>query len=104
MGGCPRINWGVSVYQLGGVSLPLSLLKALSGSRKADSKVVNSKVVYSKNAGSRKASSKKVNGFLADFALSLLLLSTKPCKEHFSIYFLKSHYLQEQFSIKKLTL
>ena len=26
-GGCPCINWGVSVYQLGGVYLPLSFIK-----------------------------------------------------------------------------
>jgi hypothetical protein len=54
-----------------------------------DSKVADSKVAYGKDIGSRKASSKKVSGFLADFALSLLLLSTKPYKERFSIYLLK---------------
>ena len=54
-----------------------------------DSKVADSKVAYGKDAGSGKASSKKVSGFLADFALSLLLLSTKPYKECFSIYLLK---------------
>ena len=54
-----------------------------------DSKVADSKVAYSKDIGSRKASSKKVSGFLADFALSLLLLSTKPYKERFGIYLLK---------------
>ena len=53
-------------------------LEALgSNSREADSKVVDSKVAYSKDIGSGKASSKKVSGFLADFALFLLLLSTK---------------------------
>jgi hypothetical protein len=59
------------------------------GNREADSKVVDSKVAYSKDVGSGKASSKKVSGFLADFALSLLLSSTKPYKERFSIYLLK---------------
>jgi len=59
------------------------------GSREADSKVADSKVAYSKDVGSGKASSKKVSGFLVDFALSLLLLSTKPYKECFSIYLLK---------------
>jgi hypothetical protein len=59
------------------------------GSREVDSKVVDGKVAYSKDIGSRKASSKKVSGFLADFALSLLLLSTKFYKERLSIYFLK---------------
>ena len=54
-----------------------------------DSKVVDSKVAYSKDIGSGKVSSKKVSGFLADFALSLLLLSTKSYKERLSIYFLK---------------
>jgi hypothetical protein len=62
-----------------------------SSSREIDSKEVDSKVVYNKNAGSKKASSKKVSGFLADFTLSLLLLSTKSYKEHSSIYFLKSY-------------
>ena len=50
---------------------------------------MDSKVAYSKDIGSGKASSKKVSGFLADFALSLLLLSTKPYKERFGIYLLK---------------
>ena len=59
------------------------------GNREADSKVVDSKVAYSKDIGSGKASNKKVSGFLADFALSLLLLSTKSYKERLSIYFLK---------------
>jgi len=62
-----------------------------SSSREVDGKVVDGKVAYSKDVGSKKVSSKKVSGFLADFALSLLLLSIKPYKEHFSIYFLKSH-------------
>ena len=56
------------------------------GSREADSKVA-----YGKDVGSGKASSKKVSGFLADFALSLLLSSTKPYKERFGIYLLKLH-------------
>ena len=60
-----------------------------SGSREVNSKEVNSKIAHSKNIGSGKAGSKKVSGFLADFALSLLLLSTKPYKECFSIYLLK---------------
>jgi len=60
-----------------------------SGSREVDGEVVDGKVAYSKDVGSRKASSKKVSGFLADFALSLLLSSTKPYKERFGIYFLK---------------
>ena len=60
-----------------------------SSSREVDGKVVDSKVAYSKDIGSGKASSKKVSGFLADFALSLLLLSTKSYKERLSIYFLK---------------
>ena len=65
-------------------------LKVLGGSsREVDSKVVDGKVAYSKDIGSGKASSKKVSGFLVDFALSLLLLSTKPYKEYFSIYLLK---------------
>jgi len=65
-------------------------LEALGGgSREVDGKVADSKVAYSKDIGSGKASSKKVSGFLVDFALSLLLLSTKPCKERFSIYLLK---------------
>ena len=65
-------------------------LKVLGGGgRKANSKVVDSKVAYGKNAGSGKVSSKKVSGFLADFTLSLLLLSTKSYKERLNIYFLK---------------
>ena len=65
-------------------------LEILGGSsREADSKVVDSKVAYSKDIGSGKASSEKVSGFLADFTLSLLLLSTKSYKERLSIYFLK---------------
>jgi len=67
-------------------------LEALGGgSREADSKVVDSKVAHGKDIGSGKASSKKVSGFLEDFALSLLLSSTKPYKECFSIYLLKLH-------------
>jgi hypothetical protein len=67
-------------------------LKVLGGgSREVDSKVVDSKVAYGKDIGSGKASGEKVSGFLADFALSLLLLSTKPYKECFSIYLLKLH-------------
>jgi hypothetical protein len=54
-----------------------------------DGKVVNGKVAYGKDVGSGKVSSKKVSGFLIDFALSLLLLSTKSYKERLSIYFLK---------------
>ena len=57
--------------------------------KEADGKVVDSKVAYSKDIGSGKASSKKVSGYLADFTLSLLLLSTKSYKERLSIYFLK---------------
>jgi len=65
-------------------------LKALGGSsREVDGKVVDSKVAHSKDVGSEKTSSKKVSGFLADFALSLLSLSTKPYKERFGTYFLK---------------
>ena len=60
-----------------------------SGSREADGKVADGKVAYSKDVGSGKVSSKKVSGYLADFALSLLLSSTKPYKERFSIYLLK---------------
>ena len=59
------------------------------GSREADSKAVDGKVAYGKDIGSKKASGKKVSGFLADFALSLLLSSTKPYKECFGIYLLK---------------
>jgi len=67
-------------------------LEVLSGgSREADGRVVDGKVAYSKDAGSGKAGSEKVSGFLADFTLSLLLLSTKPYKKRFSIYFLKPH-------------
>jgi len=50
---------------------------------------VDGKVVYSKDVGSGGAGSEKVSGFLADFALFLLLLSIKFCKEHFGVYFLK---------------
>ena len=50
---------------------------------------MDGKVAYGKDIGSGKASSKKVGGFLADFALSLLLSSTKPYKERFGIYLLK---------------
>jgi len=65
-------------------------LEALGGSsREADSKVADSKVAYGKDVGSGKASSENISGFLADFALSLLLSSTKPYKERFSIYLLK---------------
>ena len=56
-----------------------------------DSKVVDGKVAYSKDIGSGKVSSEKVSGFLVDFTLSLLLLSTKSYKERLSIYFLKLH-------------
>ena len=59
------------------------------GSREVDGKVVDGKVAYGKDVGSGKASSKKVSGFLADFALSLLLLSTKSYKKRLGIYFLK---------------
>jgi len=61
------------------------------GGKEADSKVVDGKVVYSKDVGSGKISSEKVSGFSADFALFLLSLSTKSCKERLSIYFLKSY-------------
>ena len=65
-------------------------LEVLGGnSREVDSKVADSRVAYGKDIGSRKASGKKISRFLADFALSLLLLSTKPYKEHFSIHLLK---------------
>ena len=50
---------------------------------------MNGRVAYSKDIGSKKVSSEKVSGFLADFALFLLLLFTKPYKERFSIYLLK---------------
>jgi len=56
-----------------------------------DIKIVNGKVAYSKNAGNGKVGSEKVGGFLADFALFLLLSSTKFYKKRFGIYFLKSH-------------
>ena len=56
-----------------------------------DSKKVNSKIAYSKNVGSEKAGSRKISGFLVDFVLFLLLLSTKSCKECSGIYFLKLH-------------
>ena len=59
------------------------------GSREVDSKVVDNKVAYGKDIGSGKASGKKVSEFLVDFALSLLLSSTKPYKERFGIYLLK---------------
>jgi len=42
--------------------------------------VVDGKVAYSKDIDSGKAGSKKVGGLSADFALSLLLLSTKSYK------------------------
>jgi hypothetical protein len=61
------------------------------GSREVDGEEVDSKVAYSKNAGSEKAGNRKVSGFLMDFALSLLLLFTKSCKERSGIYFLKLH-------------
>ena len=50
---------------------------------------MDSKVAYGKDICSRKASSKKVSRFSADFALSLLFLSTKLYKKRFSIYLLK---------------
>jgi len=56
-----------------------------------DSKVVDGKAVYSKDVGSGKAGNEKVGGLSADFALFLLLSSTKSYKECFSIYFLKLH-------------
>jgi hypothetical protein len=65
------------------------LLEVLgSSSREADGKEVDGKVVYSKDAGKGKTGSEKVRGFLADFALSIFLLSTKSYKERFGIYFL----------------
>ena len=73
------------------------LLKALgSGNREvdgkeADSEETNSKVVYGKDTGNGKAGSKKVRRFSADFALFIFLSSTKPYKERFGIYFLKSY-------------
>ena len=73
----------------------LSLLLEILGSsnREIDSKEVNgkktnNKVVYSKDIDNKKVGSKKIRGFLADFALSIFLLSTKSYKERFSIYFL----------------
>ena len=63
------------------------------GGKEADSKVVDGKVVYSKDVGSGKAGSEKVGGLSVDFALSLLLLSTKSYKERFSAYFLKLYKL-----------
>jgi len=65
------------------------LLEALGGGSRevdgeeADGKETDGKVVHSKDIGSE-----KVRGFLADFALSIFLSSTK---ERFSIYFLKLH-------------
>ena len=50
---------------------------------------MDGKVAYGKDVGSGKASSEKVSGFSADFALSLLSLSTKSCKERLGTYFLK---------------
>jgi len=52
---------------------------------------VDGKVVHGKDTGKGKAGSKKVRGFLADFALSIFLLSTKSYKERFSTYFLQLH-------------
>jgi len=46
-----------------------------------DCKIVDSKVTHSKYAGSRNVGNEKVSKSLADFTLSLLLLSTKFCKE-----------------------
>jgi len=54
-----------------------------------DSKVVNGKAIYNKNISSGKASNEKVSGFLADFALFLLLLFIKFYKKRFGVYFLK---------------
>jgi len=66
------------------------LLEVLGGgSKEVDGEETNSKVVYSKDAGNRKAGSEKVYRFLADFALSIFLSSTKFYKERFGIYFLK---------------
>ena len=71
------------------------LLEALGGSsREADGEEVDgeetvSKVVYGKDTGNGKVGSKKVGRFLADFALSIFLSSTKSYKERFGIYFLK---------------
>ena len=58
-------------------------------SEEVDGKGTNGKVVYGKDIGNKKTGSKKVRGFLADFALSIFLLSTKFYKERFGIYFLK---------------
>src|ERR1700733_6905529 len=74
------------------LSLLLEVLD--SSSREADSEEVDGgeaggRVAYSKDVGNRKAGSEKVRGFLADFTLSIFWLSTKSCKERFSIYFLK---------------
>jgi len=68
----------------------LSLLLEVLGSssREADSKEADGKIAHSKDTGNGKAGSKKVRGFLADFALSILLLSTKSYKERFGTYFL----------------
>ena len=71
------------------VLLSLFLEVLGGGSREVDGEEVDSKVVYSKNVGSRRAGNGKVSGFLMDFALFLLFLSTKSCKERFTIYFLK---------------
>ena len=68
------------------------LLEALGGgSREADSKEADGKVVYGKDAGKGKAGSEKLYRFLADFALSIFLSSTKSYKERFGIYFLQLH-------------
>ena len=72
------------------------LLKVLSGgsskkinSEEAEGEGTDGKVVYSKDIGNGKIGSEKMRGFLADFALSIFLLSTKSYKERFNIYFLK---------------
>jgi len=52
---------------------------------------VDSKVAYNKVIGSKKVGSKKIGGFLVDFTLFLLLLSTKSYKEHLGIYYLTLH-------------
>ena len=57
------------------------------GSEEADSKVVDGKVIYGKDVGNGKAGSEKVGRISADFALFLLLLSTKSYKKRFSIFF-----------------
>ena len=54
---------------------------------------MDNKVAYSKDVGSGKAGNEKVGGLSADFALFLLLSSTKSYKECFSIYFLKLYKL-----------